>query len=241
MYALLATYGLRVHEAWNIANWNKPVILKDNDWIEIGLANESEESTFISRHKGKNEIIPAMTDPNNELHILAIKHDTKTGYRMAMPLSPIGHDWLKEFNLIGKLNLPDLNNPLRRYGNNESSYNCTSNTVRWFKKHKNGFTPHALRHAYNHRAHQQGLNPKLIADSLGHSIQMNQTVYSDSMPTRRQMQMMKQAINEAQNKQSEVDKLKAENKYLKDKNKQLEIENERLKTELKMYEALKGK
>ncbi|MDJ0692625.1 MAG: hypothetical protein QNJ41_29610 [Xenococcaceae cyanobacterium MO_188.B32] len=235
LYGLLATYGLRVHEAWNIANWDKPVILRDKDWIEIGLENESgKEDTFISRYKGSQDVIPAMTDPDNNLHLLAIKHDTKTGYRMAMPLSPIGHDWLKEFELVGALRLPDIENPLGYSTDKAGTCNCTDKTGRWFRRQRYGFTPHALRHAYNHRAHQQNLNPKLIASVLGHSMQMNQTTYLNSMPTSRNVQMIKQTISEVQNNQSELKKLKIENEHLK-------IENEKLRTELKLHEALKDK
>ena len=233
LYGLLATYGLRIHEAWNIANWDKPVILKDEDWIEVSLEDETgNENNFGKYYKGKDEVIPAIKDPNNKLHILAIKHDTKTGYRMAMPLSPIGHDWLKEFNLIGEFNLPNLKNPLLASGKNKrGSYNCALGACRWFIRHEYGFTPHALRHAYNHRAHQQGVNPKTIADSLGHSMQMNSTVYLNSMPSSRKMQMMKKEIQDFKDKQSEVEKLREEIKHLK-------AENERLRTELKMYEAI---
>ena len=232
LYGLLATYGLRIHEAWNIANWDKPVMLKDEDWIEVTLEDETgKEDTFVTRYKGKDEIIPAIIDPDNELFVLAIKHDTKTGYRMAMPLSPIGHDWLKEFDLVGQLRLPDIENPLDKHGTNEDNHCCTSATCQWFKKHRYGFTPHALRHAYNHRAHQQDINPTTIAKSLGHSLQMNTTTYWKSMATSRDVQMMKQAITEAKNNQSELEKIKAECEYLK-------AENERLRTELRMYEAI---
>ncbi len=42
---------------------------------------------------------------------------------------------------------------------------------------KYGFTPHALRHAYNIRGNQLGINQKMLADSLGHRLQMNSTTY----------------------------------------------------------------
>lgn len=198
--------------------------------------NKTKETSFLDKYKSNNEmeIIPSITDPDNKLHILAIKHDTKTGYRMAMPLSPIGYDWLKDFNLIRELNLPEIDNPLGFQTKAKNNYNCTNKTSRWFWKHKYGFTPHALRHAYNHRAHQQGLNPKLIADSLGHSLQMNQSTYLRSMNSSRQVQMMKEAINQVQDEQSTIKKLEAEIKHLK-------TENERLKTELKMYKMLENK
>lgn len=236
LYGLLATYGLRIHEAWSIANWNSPVILKDGDWVEVGLDidDETNKDSLIDRYRSKGGIVPAIGDPSNTRHILAIKHSTKTGYRMAIPLSPKNHNWLEEFKLIGELNLPSFETPLGYNADSTGSYNCTIGTCRWFLRHKYGFTPHALRHAYNHRAHQQGFDPVEIADSLGHSIAINQGTYLKSRSINRRIEMANKTADKAKNKQSEIEKLKAENEYLK-------AENEKLRTELKLYEALKDK
>jgi hypothetical protein len=111
LYGLLATYGLRIHEAWNIANWDKPVTLKKGDWVTVDISEDEEVS--VQRDAG-DMVIPAILDPNNEEYILCIKHATKTGYRMAMPLSPEGHNWIEEFNLLQPFNLPDMPNPLKK-------------------------------------------------------------------------------------------------------------------------------
>ena len=174
LYGLLATYGLRIHEAWNIANWDKPVTLKNGDWVTVGTDNDDEIS--IQRTEG-DLIIPAILDSNNEHYLLCIKEATKTGYRVAFALSPEGHNWIEEFNLLQPLNLPDVKNPLKLSGRNGSGFICTSLTCRWFREHDYGFTPHDLRHAFNHRAHQLAINPKAIADGLGHSMLMNQSGY----------------------------------------------------------------
>jgi integrase len=150
LYGLLATYGLRIHEAWNIANWDKPVTIKNGDWVTVDI-NEDEEVS-VQRNTG-DVTISAILDPNNKDHILCIKHNTKTGYRMAAPLSPEGHNWIEEFNLLQPLNLPIVKNPLRRPGVGKGSYSCTSLTCRWFQRHQYNFKPHDLRHAYNHRGH----------------------------------------------------------------------------------------
>ena len=52
LYSLLATYGLRVHEAWNIKNWDEPVTLKNGEWIAIrvlilGVLREFTEKLFM--------------------------------------------------------------------------------------------------------------------------------------------------------------------------------------------------
>ncbi len=97
LYGLLATYGLRIHEAWNIANWDKPVTLKDGDWM---IVEDLENNEVEKRHQGEQTVIPAILDPDNKDYILCIKHETKTGYRMAMPISPEGHNRLNSFTQL---------------------------------------------------------------------------------------------------------------------------------------------
>ena len=74
-----------------------------------------------------------LLDPENQDYLLCIGHDTKTGYRIAFPISPSGHSrnctWIKDFNLLQPLNLPDLANPLKRQG----SFKCTNKTCQRFK------------------------------------------------------------------------------------------------------------
>ncbi len=237
LYGLLATYGLRIHEAWNIANWDEPVRLRDGDWV---IAEVGENSDVAVQHDAADMVIPAILDPRNSEHILCIKHDTKTGYRMAMPISPEGHNWLEEFNLIQPLNLPDIENPLERENSGRSSFSCSNKTGRWFSEHKYGFTPHDLRHAYNHRGHLLGYNPKTLADSLGHSMQMNGDNYLRHMGDSVKRQAMREARTKDQKKRSELEASKDENKVLKVENLALKNENELLRTKLKMYEAIES-
>ncbi|MGL5872109.1 MAG: hypothetical protein ACRC2R_07030 [Xenococcaceae cyanobacterium] len=229
LYGLLAVYGLRIHEAWHIANWDKPAILKKGDWVTASYDADAEEDK-LERYQDDDRIIPAILDPSNEQRVLCIKHGTKTGYRMAIPVSPLGSDWLKEFDLISEFNLPDIKNALER--RETGGMTCTTRTCEWFKNRNYGFTPHALRHAYNHRCHQLGINPVVIAQSMGHSLQQNQTTYLDSMPESRKFEMMKETTAKDKAKRDRVHELEDENKALK-------LEVERLRTELRMYEALK--
>jgi len=228
LYGLLSTYGLRVHEAWNIANWEFPVILHQGDWIAIETDLENEEQ--YKQHKGNDILIPAILDSTNKDKILCIKHATKTGYRMAMPISPESENWIEEFNLIQPLNLPDTKNPLE-LASVGGSLNCTNQTCQWFKKRGYGFTPHDLRHAYNHRGHHLGYNLTTLSKSLGHSLHMNSTTYLKTMPETRSLQMMKDAIASEKGKQSELEILKARNTFL-------EQEVEKLKTENQLYKSL---
>ena len=256
LYSLLATYGLRIHEAWSIKNWDEAVYLKKGDWVAIAddtedINNENENEKYSYRQIEQDEIIPAILDPDNKDYLLCIGHETKTGYRVAFPISPGGIgkncDWLEKFNLLQPMNLPDVENPLiQKHGT--SSLNCTYATIRWFNPPNNyktnkrkgtlkketlryGFTAHALRHAYNIRGHKLGLNQKMLADSLGHGLQMNSSNYMRHEQATSKIQGIKQEISSYSDQNLELERLRAKNKYL-------ETEIEKLRTKLAMYEAI---
>lgn len=224
---MLATYGLRVHEAWNIANWDNPVTLKNGNWIIVDV--DGKEDIELQRNNG-DLIIPAVLDPTNKEYLLCINNGTKTGYRITFPLSPEGRNWTKEFDLLQDLNLPDIPNPLRRSGKRKSTYACTNTTDSWFERRDYGFTPHDLRHAYNHRGHQLGVNPKALADSLGHSMAMNTIGYLKHMSNEVKLQGIKDAIQKEQNKRSE-------NELLKEKVKDLKAQLEAAKNRIELLET----
>ncbi|MDJ0577474.1 MAG: hypothetical protein QNJ65_20220 [Xenococcaceae cyanobacterium MO_234.B1] len=233
LYSLLAIYGLRVHEAWNIKNWDKPVTLKDGDWLAIAddtekTDNEKEQGKYIyQQFQGKDLIIPAILDPNNKDYLLCIGHETKTGYRIAFPISPLKHDWIQEFNLLQPLNLPDTSTPSK--GTNEN-FPLSARAGLWFRRKKYGFTPHALRHAYNIRGHNLGINQKRLADSLGHSLQMNSSNYLKHESDLSKLQGIKQAITDDRTKRNELEQLREENTHLK-------AEVEKLRTKLVVCQA----
>lgn len=238
LYGVLAVYGLRTHEAWSIKNWDKAVTLKNGDWLAIpdedsDTSDRCENGKYsYQQYQGNKIVIPAILDPSNKEYLLCIGHETKTGYRVAFPLSPSGYNWIKEFNLLQPLNLPDFSSPLRRSGeNNQSGIYCTKQTGKWFANKKYGFTPHALRHAYNIRGHKLGVNQKVLCDSLGHGLQMNSSTYLRHENDNSKLQGIRQAINEDNFKRSEVERLRHENTQLK-------AEVEKLKTENAMYKTL---
>ena len=235
LYGLLATYGLRIHEAWSIANWDKPVTLKDGDWVTVDIDDETEES---KQHEGEDSVIPAVLDPSNEQHILCIKHATKTGYRVAAPLAPEGHNWVEEFSLLQPLNLPDIKNPLEKYGRSRSGCACTIRTGQWFTSRRYGFSAHDLRHAYNHRGHRLGINPKALADVLGHSMAMNQSGYLRHMSASVKHAGVIDAISKEQNKRSENELLREENKALKSQLEAAQNKIELLETKLQLNKTI---
>ncbi|MBE9171529.1 hypothetical protein IQ238_29980 [Pleurocapsales cyanobacterium LEGE 06147] len=55
------------------------------------------------------------------------------------------------------LNLPDLANALKV--SKSGSLQCVIRACHFFQERKYGFTPHDLRHAYNHRGHHLNYNP----------------------------------------------------------------------------------
>ncbi|MGF1542422.1 MAG: hypothetical protein ACFCU5_18600 [Pleurocapsa sp.] len=228
LYGLLATYGLRIHEAWNIKNWDTPVTLKNGDWVSMIDAEDNEVEIL---YEGNRITIPGILDPKNKDKILCIGHETKTGYRMAIPLSPDGHDWIEEFDLIQPLNLPDLKNPLSPNGDSESSRSCATQTCRWFRARKYGFTPHDLRHAYNHRGHNQGVSLSTLCQSLGHLPETNTSTYFDTMSDDTKLKGMLSTLAQVSEKKSSLE-------IALKRIEELETENSLLKTKLKMYEAI---
>ena len=254
LYSLLAIYGLRIHEAWNIKNWNTPVYLKAGDWIAVTddkNFNEDEQGESTYRIVQKDEIVyPVLDIVNNPHHILCIGHDTKTGYREAFPISPSGvgqHcDWVKKFNLLQSMNLPDMNDPL---GTHNDVKHCTSAVNNWFtpktwtdkgrlRQSRYGFTPHALRHAYNIRGHNLGVNQKILANSLGHGLEMNSNTYMRHEQATSKRKGIHLELEKQSNQKTEVEQAKERIAYLEDKNKYLEAENAKLKTKLSMYEVI---
>jgi integrase len=190
LYGLLATYGLRIHEAWNIENWERPVYLKAGQWEVI---NEDDEDITID----KECMIPAITDPNNHKYWLAISHKTKTGYRVAMPLSPAGHNWVKEFDLLSGYNLPDYEPEDPSISEDIKKHHITNKVCKKFDTKIKNFTPHCLRHAFNHRARVLGLSIPSIAISLGHSENMNSSTYAKHMAIATKLQLLDNAQNKA--------------------------------------------
>ena len=250
LYSLLAIYGLRVHEAWNIKNWDTGVNLKNGDWVAFAddtenTDNEDEQGQHFYVQIEGDKYIPAILDPDNEDFLLCIGDETKTGYRVAFPISPNGVgrncDWSQKFNIVQPLNLPDIPNALD-YEPNTNKRKCTNATGGWFniqarengkviRKSRYGFSPHALRHAYNIRGHKLGITQKMLADSLGHGLRMNSSNYTRHEGGLSKIQGIKQEMFRHSQKQSELEQLKEKVKYL-------ETENERLRTELAMYKAV---
>jgi integrase len=144
--ALQATYGLRIHECWNIENLYAPAMFKGKE-------------------------IPALSDPENTKNLLVVGENTKTGSRLAMPISPVGKDWVVLFDLKN-IKLPELS-----INREHKAVAYASAVSQFMNRHNFKYTSHALRHACNHTARTQGIGVHAISLSLGHTEEMNSTVY----------------------------------------------------------------
>jgi len=142
LFGIMATYGLRDHEIWHIENLYAAV---DFD----------------------GELIPALNDPNNTTNLIVISKNTKTGRRLAMPVSPDGKNWIEKFDLKNpkplEVNL-NVENPKNVYSNKLSPF---------FRKANLKFQPYDLRHAFNHRCEERGISTAVAALTLGHSEAQN--------------------------------------------------------------------
>lgn len=72
LYSLLAIYGLRVHEAWNIKNWTESVTLKAGEWVgiaELDDETENEDGKYSYHLIESNKVIP---DYYNGVSVLAL-------------------------------------------------------------------------------------------------------------------------------------------------------------------------
>ncbi len=236
-FLVLATYGSRIHELSHVANWTIPVTLKAGDWVslsngdKLGADDEGKDDTLADFEQlASDQIIPAWNDTAipNEARVLAIKADTKTGFRLAVPLSPVGQDWVQMLldSIHGELHSDWGGCPVRENGLNLSKDgNCNLFTDRMVSYISTGATPentavakneqrilweevfganwpkykfsaHKLRHAWNHRAHAQGLPVSLIAQSLGHRIATNLSTYFKNKPDEAEMAIMQNAASD---------------------------------------------
>ncbi|NET91598.1 MAG: tyrosine-type recombinase/integrase [Kamptonema sp. SIO1D9] len=225
LYGILAIYGLRVHEAWRILNWDNPIEIKNGEFIVVNDDGEDDPTETI-KHQGNDRLIPAINDPNNTEKILVIG-DGKTGKRLALPFMPKDKNWFETFDLVNQPFsevLPDYKNPLAKDKYGQSTTRTFSN---WLGVQNISFTAHKLRHACNIRMHQAGLNHLAIANSLGHTVAMNQTTYLRYQGQESKLEGLQSALNDLRGKQNEIDTLKTENERLKTENEQLKLQLQR--------------
>jgi hypothetical protein len=157
-YGIQATYGFRNHEVLNIYN------------LDCEYTDD----------KGR-KYYPFTDAENNPRGIIYTKGK---GVKRAAFL-PQPKKWLEQFNLRkipqDYYRFMDEIKGLSNYDREKKKSNKTRKYGQFLREHGFTFTAYNLRHAWNVKSHGLGIPVSLIAQNLGHSIQMNQSVYLESM------------------------------------------------------------
>lgn len=178
VFSMQVVYGFRVHEVFAIQNVNEPFKTKD------GIT------------------IPALSEPSNTKMIAVVgertklETTTKTGYRLCVPMLPPTHLDLIECLGIRLGQLPEV----RLISSNPKTISGAYNDRAWatLKRWNKGFTQtHALRHLANLSGQMAGMSQETRAKSLGHSPQMNETVYKRRANTETTIDLLTQSTKEA--------------------------------------------
>ncbi|BDA71415.1 Phage integrase [Rivularia sp. IAM M-261] len=148
-----------------------------------------------------------------------VHKDCKTGAREAFPLYL---EWIELFDLKNSQCVSILKDAIQNKSTFIHYKNLVHKNAKWFEKVGIDFPPYDLRHAWAIRAHMLLIPVKAAADNLGHSVEMHLETYQKHFGRENRKRM----INEATNKQSEMNQLKLELEQSK-------LENERLKLELR--------
>lgn len=135
----------------------------------------------------KGQTIPALNDPSNTQNLIIV--DGKTGRRLAMPVSPKGKNWVELF---------DLKNPKPKeidISGYKAGHLAYGNALaQKFDESKIAFTPYDLRHAFNHRCRENGIDTSTAALTMGHSEMMNSSTYKRHMKAERVVSILTNAI-----------------------------------------------
>ena len=164
VFSIQVVYGLRIHEVFAIANAFESY--KTKDGVTIPALNDIRNTDNILVLEGKT----------------LIDTTTKTGYRLARPNIPPKYPNL--------LDILDIKNPLIPINKSEKgSAKAVANFYnnRAWKKLKAWDAPttetHALRHLANINGIQAGIPQEVRAQSMGHTVQMNESVYKKRQST----------------------------------------------------------
>jgi hypothetical protein len=179
-FSIQVVYGLRIHEVFAILNLEQPFKTKD------GI------------------VIPALNDPKNNTNVIVVGQftqlgtTTKTSYRLARPLvPPSSPDLIEKLNIKNPL-LP--NNRPKTVSEKEIATFYARNARVRFKDWKAPITQtHALRHLANLNGMAAGISQEIRSQSLGHTPQMNESVYKKRQHTQETLNLLlnsnKQAID----------------------------------------------
>ena len=166
VFSTQMVYGLRINEVFAIQNLTKP--FKTPDGVTI----------------------PALSDPTNKTNIIAIGEytdigtTTKTGYRLAAPIPHPRYPDLIERLEIKACRKPDNKPQEGSKPKTKTGFYCKTARAKLKNWHLDKTQTHALRHLANMNGRMSGVNPTALAQSLGHSLQMNENVYTKRQATK---------------------------------------------------------
>lgn len=206
VYGMMATYGLRNHEVFNIKNLT-------TDYVD--------ETGFV---------FPAFNTNPSTMPILCTTG--KTGERIQpLPMLP---QWVDLFELRNIPVMPDWfdDESLSKRDRDERLYTKIENLSKTVRDTvKLPFTFYNLRHAYALRCRANNVNPIDAANFMGHSLEEHNKTYHSSISHASKIRNAENAIAKIEDQRSreqiaieENEKLKAENAYLREQNERLQLE-----------------
>ena len=170
-FSVQVVYGLRINEVFAIKNLNTDYVTKD------GIS------------------IPALIKEDNINNLLYIGDKTdigttvKTGSRIARPQIPPSHP-----NLIKLLNiktpLVPINKPKSSNPKSLRGFHCRIARKKLAQWNAPFTQTHALRHLANINGIQAGIPQEVRAQSLGHTVQMNESVYKKRQSTQTSIDLL---------------------------------------------------
>ena len=157
-FSMQVVYGLRINEVFAIKNLTEPY--KTSDSV----------------------VLPALNDPDNTTNLIYIGDKTnlnttvKTGSRIARPITPPKYPNLVQDFAIKTPLLP-TNKPDSKDSGSIRRFHCTTGRQRLIAWNAPTTQTHALRHLGNINGIQAGIPQEVRAQSMGHTVQMNESVY----------------------------------------------------------------
>ncbi|MBD1921740.1 hypothetical protein H6F77_11620 [Microcoleus sp. FACHB-831] len=175
-------------------------------------------------YKYEGKVFKALNDPTNDTNIIVT--DGKTGMRTAMPLSPEGKDWVALF---------ELKTPMPRQMECGNPLHVAKAFGQFLRRRGFTFKSYSLRHRWNHRARERGIDTSTAALSMGHSEMMNSTTYKRQMGGNTKAKIIEKALEKLEQRETEketIETLRLENELLRTQNNLLEARNRELERRL---------
>ena len=182
VFGMQIVYGLRISEIFAIKNLDKPVYDKKTNKLIVQAYNDTENNPHRLIYIGDETIIGTTV---------------KTGKRIARPMIPPKYPSL----------YTDWNIEIPKLPHNRPKENSNHNTVRDFfgniarqvlKRWKAPFTQtHADRHLGNLLGLQAGIPVEVRAQSMGHSVTMNESIYKKRQGIQTQIDVLTQSNKQA--------------------------------------------